>query len=201
MIIASRPMATRRRRVVVPLVAMATTLGLAGGAPVASAHGVPSHSKGSQRLTSAERTVLRDATRRFRDVDQARAAGYLPANECVPNMGFHYANPKLAGDMNIDPTLPDVLVYEAAEEGSMRLVALEYFRADADGDKDTADDRPTLFGHPFQGPMDGHPVPAGAPPMPVHYDLHVWLYKTNPAGELSPENPRVHCPEAAGPAR
>lgn len=39
--------------------------------------------------------------------------------------------------------------------------------------------------------MDGHEVPPGAPPMPVHYDLHVWLYKSNPAGELTPENPRV----------
>ena len=29
--------------------------------------------------------------------------------------------------------------------------------------------------------------------MPVHYDLHVWLYKTNPAGELTSENPKVTC--------
>jgi hypothetical protein len=108
-------------------------------------------------------------------------------------MGFHYGHPTLAGDSNIDPTLPDVLVYAPTANGTRRLVALEFFRADADGDKRTAGDRPTLFGHPFDGPMDGHPLPPGSPPMPVHYDLHVWLYKTNPAGELTAQNPEIRC--------
>lgn len=26
-----------------------------------------------------------------------------------------------------------------------------------------------------------------------HYDLHVWLFKTNPAGVFSPTNPAVTC--------
>jgi hypothetical protein len=30
--------------------------------------------------------------------------------------------------------------------------------------------------------------------MPIHYDLHVWLYKHNPAGTFAMWNPRVHCP-------
>ena len=30
---------------------------------------------------------------------------------------------------------------------------------------------------PFDSPMLGH-----EPGMPVHYDLHVWLYRHNPAG-------------------
>jgi hypothetical protein len=29
--------------------------------------------------------------------------------------------------------------------------------------------------------------------MPIHYDLHVWLYDHNPSGQLSPWNPRVSC--------
>jgi hypothetical protein len=29
--------------------------------------------------------------------------------------------------------------------------------------------------------------------MPVHYDLHVWLYQANPNGLLKPENPEVDC--------
>ena len=77
--------------------------------------------------------------------------------------------------------------------GSVRLGALEYFRADADGNLKTAEDRPTLFGHPFDGPMAGHPMPPGQPSMPVHYDLHVWLYQTNPSGELKSDNPKVNC--------
>ena len=148
----------------------------------------------SARLTSEQRAVLLDATRRFRDVKQAVAAGYRPTKDCVPGMGFHYANPALAADTNIDPTLPETLVYTAAAGGSVRLAALEYFRADADGNIKTAGDRPTLFGHPFDGPMAGHPLPPGQPPMPVHYDLHVWLYQNNPSGELTSENPEVTCP-------
>ena len=145
------------------------------------------------RLTSEQRGVLLDATRRFRNVKRAIAAGYRPTKDCVPGMGFHYANPALAGDTNIDPVLPDILVYRRVAGGSVRLSALEYFRADADGDIETAADRPTLFGHPFDGPMAGHALPPGQPAMPVHYDLHVWLYDSNPAGVFAPWNPTVSC--------
>jgi len=30
--------------------------------------------------------------------------------------------------------------------------------------------------------------------MPVHYDLHVWLYQSNPSGELTSDNPKATCP-------
>jgi hypothetical protein len=36
--------------------------------------------------------------------------------------------------------------------------------------------------------MFGH-----APGMPVHYDLHVWLWKTNPSGLFNPWNPDLSC--------
>jgi hypothetical protein len=127
-------------------------------------------------------------------VKRAVEAGYVPTTQCVPGMGFHYVHPARSGDMNIDPKKPEVLVYVPDAHGAPRLAALEYFRADADGDTGTAGDRPSLFGHHFDGPMAGHPLPPGSPPMPVHYDLHVWLYRSNPAGELSPTNPTVRCP-------
>ena len=157
----------------------------------------------SPGLTSTQRAVLLAATGRFRDVRRAIAAGYLPTKDCVPGMGYHYAKPSLAGDTNIDPVLPEFLVYTPAAGGSVRLGALEYFRADADGNLKTAGDRPTLFGHGFDGPMLGHPLPPGQPPMPVHYDLHVWLYQTNPSGELTSMNPTVDCPQTGdgGPRR
>jgi hypothetical protein len=175
-----------RRQLAAALVATCASLGAGGG----SAHARTPDTPG---LTSAQRAVLLEATIRFRDVRRAVAAGYRPTRDCVPGMGFHYANPALAGDTNIDPTLPEILVYTAAPGGGVRLAALEYFKADADGNLKTAEDRPTLFGHPFDGPMAGHPVPAGQPPMPVHYDLHVWLYRTNPKGELTAQNPEVDC--------
>ena len=54
--------------------------------------------------------------------------------------------------------------------------------------------RPTIFGKELEGPMAGH-----KPLMPEglhHYDLHVWLWKDNPAGTFSPTNPAVKCPRS-----
>jgi hypothetical protein len=144
-------------------------------------------------LTVWQRSVLLHATRQFRDVKNAIEAGYLPTTQCEPGMGLHYVKPSLAGDTNIDPTLPEILVYVPVAGEPVRLAALDYFRADADQDLKTDNDRPTLFGVPFNGPVAGHPLPPGLPTMPIHYDLHVWLYQTNPDGELATDNPKVDC--------
>lgn len=144
-------------------------------------------------LTGAQRGVVREATKRFRDVDVAIAAGYLPTDDCVElpgvgGMGYHYVHPGLASDTKIDPTMPEILVYQKTKHGSLRLGALEWFIVDDDQDLATDADRPTLMGHPFEGPMDGH-----EPGMPIHFDLHAWVYEHNPAGELAAFNPSVHC--------
>lgn len=52
-------------------------------------------------------------------------------------------------------------------------------------------ERPQIFGQLFNGPMEGH-----HPVMPEglhHYDLHVWLFKSNPAGLFNSTNPDVKC--------
>jgi len=184
----------RRPRRLAAVLATACALAAAVAAtPGAALARTPNPPHDTSRLTGAQRAVLLDATRRFRDVKQAIAAGYLPTKDCVPGMGFHYVKPALAGDPTVDPTLPEVLVYAPAAGGAVRLAALEFFRADADQNLKTDDDRPTLFGHPFNGPMPGHPMPPGLPPMPIHYDLHVWLYQSNPSGELSTTNPEADC--------
>jgi hypothetical protein len=136
--------------------------------------------------------VVRHATERFRDVRVARRAGYVPAETCVAGpegaMGVHYTHPRLARDRKIRIRRPEILVYEPHGH-KRRLVAVEYYRADADGRLDTDDDRPYLFGRGFDGPMEGH-----EPGMPVHYDLHAWVWKRNPAGTFAQFNPRVECP-------
>ena len=71
----------------------------------------------------------------------------------------------------------------------MKLVAVEYFSVDADQDLATAGDRPSVLGHPFDGPMPGH-----TPTMPIHYDLHVWVAENNPAGVFAQWNPAISCP-------
>ncbi|MFC7274482.1 hypothetical protein ACFQS1_10865 [Paractinoplanes rhizophilus] len=192
LVIAIAPLRRSLAAVLVSACAFAAVGGTAAEA-LAATPDMPSSPSGTARLTAAQRTVLLDATRRFRDVRRAIRAGYLPTKDCVPGMGFHYVKPALAADNNIDPVLPEILVYNLDAHGKLRLSALEYFRADADQRLRTDQDRPTLFGRPFNGPMNGHPVPPGQPPMPVHYDLHVWLYQHNPSGELATTNPQVAC--------
>ncbi|MFN0026223.1 MAG: hypothetical protein ACKV2O_03400 [Acidimicrobiales bacterium] len=180
----------RTARTMVALAAAGVTL--LGSTAVAVAHdGGGDHGGG---LTRAQREVITEATRAFRDPAAAVAAGYIPSTDCVAapglgGMGYHYVNPTLLGDNRIDPTRPEILVYHHARNGKLRLGAVEYFAADADQDKGTAADRPTLMGHEFEGPMDGH-----GPGMPVHYDLHAWVFTENPSGELAGFNPSVSCP-------
>jgi hypothetical protein len=180
------PARTTARRTTTILAAAALTLGAAGAvsSTAASASRDDAHS-----LSGAQRTVIKEATRQFRDPGAAVAAGYLPTDDCVPGMGYHYLLPAYLDDTNIDPVLPELLVYVPTRQGGRKLGAIEYMRVDADQDKSTDFDRPTLFGHPFDGPMDGH-----MPGMPIHYDLHAWVYVDNPDGELIANNPDVVCP-------
>lgn len=101
-------------------------------------------------------------------------------------MGVHFINMQNVGP-TLDPSKPQVLIYEPAGD-KLRLVAAEWF-VPAELVKAA---RPSIFGKELQGPMEGHQplMPAGL----HHYDLHVWLWKTNPEGVYSPTNPAVKCP-------
>ncbi len=165
-------------------------------APAPMALGHPPHSEnqhaGSTHAQHQLETV-RKATKQFKDVREARRAGYVRTGDCVSSpegaMGVHYTHPGLADDRRLNIRRPEILVYEPRGK-RRRLVAVEYYRADADGRLDTDDDRPYLFSRPFDGPMEGH-----EPGMPVHYDLHAWVWKRNPAGTFAMWNPRVECPK------
>jgi hypothetical protein len=113
----------------------------------------------------------------------AGAAGHVP--NPAGGMGIHFLNTNLIGPVP-DPLHPQILLYEQRGE-KLRLTAAEWFIPLETGVKE----RPSLFGHPFDGPMEGH-----HPIMPStlhHYDLHVWLWKKNPAGIFSATNPDVKC--------
>jgi hypothetical protein len=141
----------------------------------------------------AQLNDLRAATARYHSVEQAEKAGYVADAHCafspLGGMGYHYGNAALMADDAIDPLQPEILVYAPTESGKLKLVAVEYWKRDADQLLFTSGDRPVLFGRGFDGPMPGH-----NPTMPVHYDLHVWLYEENPRGMFFPFNPDVVCP-------
>ena len=153
------------------------TLLVAGLAIPAVAHG--------QVTVDSARTLLA----KYRDPVMAAANGYLSTTACMAYnngaMGVHFINMATVGQP-LDPAKPQVLMYEPVGD-SLRLIAAEWFVPAAEGM--TA--APVLFGEHFDGPMDGHP-----PIMPTslrHYDLHVWLWKNNPAGMFNPVNPSVSC--------
>jgi hypothetical protein len=147
----------------------------------------------------AELDALRQAMEKYKDYRVAVRDLYLSTVGCVHYdgtkheghveyakgaMGVHFVNLTIRGEL--DPMKPNVLIYEPVGD-KLELVAVEWlvpFTADTK-------ERPTLFGQPFQGPMEGH-----EPLIPkefVHYDLHAWLFKDNPLGMFNPVNPDVKC--------
>ena len=87
--------------------------------------------------------------------------------------GIHFVNRRLFAPGN--PSTPEILLYAPRRDGSLELVGVEYWQADGDQKLGTSGDRPSVFGHGFDGPMLGH-----APGMPIHDDLHVWVVDCDP---------------------
>ncbi|MET8410751.1 hypothetical protein ABZV34_22090 [Streptomyces sp. NPDC005195] len=132
------------------------------------------------------------ASVKYLDESTALADGYVPfACSADPAghgaMGYHYFNKSRYG--SLDPAKPGALLFEDGPDGRRRLAGVEWIVVDKDQNMKTSGDRPSLFGQKFEGPMPGH-----YPGMPVHYDLHVWLWKHNPDGLFNRWNPRVTCP-------
>jgi hypothetical protein len=167
---------------------LTTTLALAGLAALATAGALA----GDGPLP-AELQEVRAAVARYHSIEQATRDGYVRTSPCESSpagtMGHHYANFTLMADATIDPLRPEVLLYLPDSNGNLKLVAVEYFKRDADGSLLTDGDRPFFFGQPFDGPMPGH-----NPAMPVHYDLHVWVAEENPNGVYAQWNPALRCP-------
>jgi hypothetical protein len=150
-------------------------------------------SKETPPKLSAELERVRSALIKYQDPIKAVHDGYFSTVGCVRyptgGMGIHFLNPQLIGPVP-DPMRPTILLYEPVGD-KLRLVGAEWFIPLATGVKE----RPQLFGQPFDGPMEGH-----EPLMPAtlrHYDLHVWLFKSNPAGLFNMVNPNVKCPKTA----
>jgi hypothetical protein len=143
-------------------------------------------------------TPVRDATDEYHDLQIAIDNGYdfeLPdvyGDTCIANltdpsagaMGVHMVSLDRVGNSAIEATNPEVLVYEHRNNGTLKLVAVEYVVFD------TGQATPKLFGVPFDH-NDG--TRYGLPPF---YALHAWIWTPNPsepAGIFNAWNPRVTC--------
>jgi hypothetical protein len=131
--------------------------------------------------------AVRAATAQFHRAEVALAAGYLQPglDECVElpgvgGMGYHFVNPGLLFDADLDPLYPEALVYAPGPQGQMRLVAVEY-----------------IVPAPFWDANQGLPSVLGQDllynPHLDAYALHVWVWKHNPAGMFEDWNPTVSC--------
>jgi hypothetical protein len=165
----------------------------------------------------SELAKARDATAAYHDLETAKAAGYtfeLPqtaafgGGTCIANlddpsqgaMGVHMVNLGLLDDPStstplddttLDPTVPEVLVYEQRNNGTLKLVALEYvvFQAAWEAEHG-AGSIPSLFGVDFQ------PNPGTRFGLPPFFALHAWIWKPNHTsltGIFSQWNPQVTC--------
>ena len=103
-------------------------------------------------------------------------------------MGYHFVNPARLTDGVIVADKPDILLYTKDQNGQLRLAGAQWFAVDPDQDLTTDNGRPTLLGQAFNGPMPGH-----EPGMPIHFDLHAWIWQDNPTGTFAPWNPALTC--------
>ncbi len=141
--------------------------------------------------------VVRASTDRFHDVAVAEAEGYSLLFGCVSGpdygaMGLHYVNLSLVGDGNVDPTRPEIVIYEPQPDGRLKLVGAD-FLVFAESWHATHADTPQLMGqlmHLFESPNRFG--------LPAFYTLHVWAWKSNPNGAFVNWHPHVSC-DAFGP--
>jgi hypothetical protein len=145
------------------------------------------------RSTGSDLATVRAATARFHDIQVALDEGYGPLHMCTDEnsglgaMGQHYVKGSVVGDTEFDLSQPEVLVYEPMPNGRQRLVAVEFvvFKDIWDADNAAA---PQLFGRELRPVLE--PNRYG---VPSFYQIHVWLWKSNPAGIFSDWNERVSC--------
>ena len=170
-------------------------IALAGAwqAPVL-AQGKHVHAAAVQENASANALVatVREATERFKDVAVADAAGYKLQFGCVSGeasgaMGLHYVNGPLVMDGELDPTKPEIVIYEPGPNGTLKLVGADFLvLADAWNAKHSSP--PEMMGqlfHLFEAPNRFG--------LPNFYTLHVWAWKPNPTGMFVNWHSKISC--------
>jgi len=169
----------------------------------AVAQDVHSHPTTTQnQLTQDQQSALlrsvREATERFKDVKVAENEGYRLEFGCVSGddfgaMGLHYVNDTLVGNGIVNVNHPQIVLYEAMPDGSLKLTGADYLVLADQWDDKHPGVTPQLMGqifHYFEAPNRFG--------LPAFYTLHVWAWKENPKGAFVNWHPHVSCQSFVG---
>jgi hypothetical protein len=165
----------------------------------ALAQGAHTHKTAAADASGALLDIVRQSTERFKDVNVAKNEGYALQFGCVSGgdtgaMGMHFVNMSLVGDSEIDPTRPEIVIYEPMPDGSLKLIGADYLVvADAWNGNPSHKAPPQLMGqllHYFEAPNRFG--------LPAFYTLHVWAWKTNPTGAFVNWHSNVSCNAFSG---
>ena len=143
--------------------------------------------------------TVREATRRFQDVNQATAEGYQLLFGCVSGpddgaMGLHYVNLSLVADGILDPRRPEIVIYEPLPNGGKKLIGADFLVfSETWHASNTA--TPELGGQLMH--LIDAPNRYG---LPAFYTLHVWAWKPNPTGAFVNWHSDVSCENYTAPA-
>ena len=141
--------------------------------------------------------IVRESTKRFHDINQAKAEGYQLLFGCVSGpddgaMGMHYVNLQLVADGVLDPKRPEIVIYEPLPNGGRKLIGADFliFR---DAWHASNEATPEIMGQLMH--LIESPNRYG---LPAFYTLHVWAWKPNPTGAFVNWHSDVSCEQHDG---
>ena len=161
-------------------------------------HPTTTQNEQTRNQQSALLNSVREATERFQDVRVAENEGYRLEFGCVSGddfgaMGLHYVNDTLVGNGIVDVNHPQIVLYEAQPDGSLKLTGADYLVVASAWDQKHPGTSPQLMGqifHYFESPNRFG--------LPAFYTLHVWAWKENPKGAFVNWHPNVSCQSFVG---
>jgi hypothetical protein len=160
--------------------------------PLFAADNAATKSANEQHAPDTLVKQVREGTKKYLNVNNAIQAGYGPFLGCVAGtdhgaMGVHYVNPVLLGNLTLDPSQPQALIYEP-DNGKVTLVGVEFILDSASWLAANNNTPPVLDGQVFNF--------VGAPNrfhIKSFFELHVWAWRDNPQGAFVDWNNDVTC--------
>jgi hypothetical protein len=184
--------------------ALASTVASASAtAPTSSASARTVAGSAASATLVKQLALARMATAKYvTDLKQAKRDGYVIITRMIPNMGYHYLNPKVQG---FNVRKPAILVYE--HQGTRwQLGALEWVYTSKPATAPLPGAKYGTFGagcHYVDGtyvPADSQDACPKTDPQtgaafnfwhPLLFTMHVWLWYPNPSGLFASTNPLV----------